>query len=202
MSNSEDRHPWFWTISKSCWSPGLAWMPWWAALWELSEVIQISLSCLGGICGTLRLGLSRTVKRISQWKMDHMGPLVKKRKKKTGPSPLLCLWLPLWIWWWQVISLFLFCEVRNTAFLCVEDYPSVMARHFATLNLSSATSLLSRELVFKSTGRLRDPQKIMQQMRGLNPGTRKKSHTAALQSLYHFFPGVSSFVLFWTVAGV
>lgn len=80
----------------------------------------------------------------------------------------------------QVISLYLFCKVRNSAFQCVEDCPSVMARHFATLNLSSATSLLSRELVFKSTERLCDPQKIMQQIRGLNPGTRRKSQTAGV----------------------
>lgn len=103
----------------------------------------------------------------------------------------------------QVISLFLFWEIRNTAFLCVEDYPSVMARHFSTLNLSSATSPLSRELVFKSTGRLCDPQTIMQQIRGLNPGTRSKSDTEQQSSSCTIFsPRVSSFILFWTVAGV
>lgn len=175
-SNSESRHPWLWTAPKSCWSPRLVWVLWWAALWEPCEVIQASPSCLGGICRTLRLGLPRTVKSISQWKMDHMCPLAKK----IVFSPLLCLWLPLWIWWQQVISLFLFCQVRNTTFLSVEDYPSVMARHFTTLDLSSTTSPLSREFVFKSTGRLHDPQKIIQQIRGLNPGTRRKSHTAAV----------------------
>lgn len=202
MSNSGDRHPWFGTTSKLFWSPGLAWLPWSAALWEPCEVVQTSLSCLGGICRTLRLGQSRTVKGISQWKMDHMGPLVKKKKNRIQSSALPPTSPVDLVTAGQVISLFLFCEVRNTAFLCVEDYSSVMARHFSTLNLSSATSPLSRELVFKGTGRLCDPQKIMQQIRGLNPGTRRKSHTAAVQPLYHFFPGVSSFVLFWTVAGV
>lgn len=42
------------------------------------EVLQASLSCLGGICRAPGLGLARTMKRTFQGKMNHMGPLAEK----------------------------------------------------------------------------------------------------------------------------
>jgi len=83
----------------------------------------------------------------------------------------------------QATSLFLFCEVK----IRVQPFSpsiSVMARNFAIVNISSATSLLGRLLFFKSIGRLHDPQNTMWQIRELNPGLRKKRNHGEKQSSF------------------
>lgn len=156
MSNREGRFQWLWPVLTLCRSPGHAGVPWWAATLggPPGEVLQASLSCFGGICRSQGLDYRKYFSR----KNDHVGPLATKldpvpcfaTDMPCGFSDGTLGDLPLPILWSKDLS---------TAFLHVWDYPCVMARHFTTLNSSSATSLLSRELFFKSTGRLHDPQK-------------------------------------------